>query len=202
MELFETRLNLADAAMSQAELSKAVIAADVLVRTVTDRIDSTILSQAGDNLKLIASFGTSIDHIDFAAAKKLNITVTHTPSVLTEDTTDMTMGLILAVPRRLSGGARLIRAKKWDGWGPARQSHLRQTTRNRGHGSFWASRGEVIDEYALAHMLAKGEIAEAGLYVFEYELAVNPKLVSLETFCCSHIWDQQHLKCVSIWMRR
>ena len=111
MELFETRLNLADAPMSQAELSKAVIAADVLVRTVTDRIDSTILSQAGDNLKLIASFGTGIDHIDFAAAKKLNITVTNTPSVLTEDTTGRTMGLILAVPRRLSEGARLIRAK-------------------------------------------------------------------------------------------
>ena len=118
MELFETRLNLGDTPMSQAELSNAVTAADVLVPTVTDRIDNTILSQAGNNLKLIASFGTGIDHIDFAAAKKRNITITNTPGVLTEDTADMTMALILAVPRRLSEGERLVRANKWDGWGP------------------------------------------------------------------------------------
>ena len=118
MELFETRLNLEDTPMSQAELFAAVAEADVLVPTVTDRIDSKILSQAGDNLKLIASFGTGIDHIDFAAAKKRNITVTNTPGVLTEDTADMTMALILAVPRRLSEGERLVRAEKWDGWGP------------------------------------------------------------------------------------
>ena len=118
MELFDTRLNLEDTPMSQAELSAAVAEADVLVPTVTDRIDSKILSQAGDNLKLIASFGTGIDHIDFAAAKKRNITVTNTPGVLTEDTADMTMALILAVPRRLSEGERLVRAEKWDGWGP------------------------------------------------------------------------------------
>ena len=118
MELFETRLNLGDTPMSQAELSNAVTAADVLVPTVTDRIDNTILSQEGNNLKLIASFGTGIDHIDFAAAKKRNITITNTPGVLTEDTADMTMALILAVPRRLSEGERLVRANKWDGWGP------------------------------------------------------------------------------------
>ena len=118
MELFETHLNLGDTPMSQAELSSAVTEADVLVPTVTDRIDETILSQAGDNLKLIASFGTGIDHIDFAAAKKLNITITNTPGVLTEDTADMTMALILAVSRRLSEGERLVRANKWDGWGP------------------------------------------------------------------------------------
>ena len=118
MELFETRLNLGDTPMSQAELSNAVIAADVLVPTVTDRIDNAILSQAGNNLKLIASFGTGIDHIDFAAAKKRNITITNTPGVLTEDTADMTMALILAVPRRLSEVERLVRANKWDGWAP------------------------------------------------------------------------------------
>ena len=118
MELFETHLNLGDTPMSQAELSNAVNTADILVPTVTDRIDKTILSQAGDNLKLIASFGTGIDHIDFAAAKKLNITITNTPGVLTEDTADMTMALILAVSRRLSEGERLVRANRWDGWGP------------------------------------------------------------------------------------
>ncbi|PPR60592.1 MAG: hypothetical protein CFH10_01472, partial [Alphaproteobacteria bacterium MarineAlpha4_Bin2] len=92
--------------------------ADVLVPTVTDRIDADILSQAGNNLKLIASFGTGIDHIDFTAAKAKGITITNTPGVLTEDTADMTMALILAAPRRLSEGERLVRTEKWAGWGP------------------------------------------------------------------------------------
>ena len=261
MELFETRFNLGDTPMSQAKLSAAVAEADVLVPTVTDRIDSKILSQAGDNLKLIASFGTGIDHIDFAAAKKRNITVTNTPGVLTEDTADMTMALILAVPRRLSEGERLVRAEKWDGWGPTLMlghriwgkrlgivgmGRIGQAVAHRARGfglsihyhnrrrvhpepeselkaTFWesldqmlahmdiisincphtpatfhllserrlklvkphayivnTSRGEVIDEKALTRMLASGEIAGAGLDVFEHEPAVNPKLLNLE----------------------
>ena len=261
MELFETRLNLGDTPMSQAELSAAVAEADVLVPTVTDRIDSKILSHAGDNLKLIASFGTGIDHIDFAAAKKRNITVTNTPGVLTEDTADMTMALILAVPRRLSEGERLVRAEKWDGWGPTLMlghriwgkrlgivgmGRIGQAVAHRARGfglsihyhnrqrvhpeteselkaTYWesldqmlahmdiisincphtpatfhllserrlklvkphayivnTSRGEVIDEKALTRMLASGEIAGAGLDVFEHEPAVNPKLLNLE----------------------
>jgi len=118
MELFNTRLNLEDATMSKAELMAAAAEADVLVPTVTDIIDTDILSQTGDNLKLIASFGTGIDHIDVVTAKVKGITVTNTPGVLTEDTADMTMALILAVPRRLAEGERLIRAKKWEGWAP------------------------------------------------------------------------------------
>ena len=261
MELFETRLNLEDTPLSQAELSAAVAEAGVLVPTVTDRIDSKILSQAGDNLKLIASFGTGIDHIDFAAAKKRNITVTNTPGVLTEDTADMTMALILAVPRRLSEGERLVRAGKWDGWGPTLMlghriwgkrlgivgmGRIGQAVAHRARGfglsihyhnrqrvhpeteselkaTFWesldqmlahmdiisincphtpatfhllserrlklvkphayivnTSRGEVIDEKALTRMLESGEIAGAGLDVFEHEPAVNPKLLNLE----------------------
>tara|TARA_B100000676_G_C18020641_1_gene812369 strand:- start:708 stop:1694 length:987 start_codon:yes stop_codon:yes gene_type:complete len=118
MELFNTRLNLEDTPLSKPELTAAVTEADVLVPTVTDRIDAEILSQAGDNLKLIASFGTGIDHIDFAATKAKGITITNTPGVLTEDTADMTMALILAAPRRLSEGERLVRTEKWEGWGP------------------------------------------------------------------------------------
>jgi len=118
MELFNTRLNLEDTPLSKPELTAAVTEADVLVPTVTDRIDAEILSQAGDNLKLIASFGTGIDHIDFSAAQALGIAVTNTPGVLTEDTADMTMALILAAPRRLSEGERLVRTEKWEGWGP------------------------------------------------------------------------------------
>jgi glyoxylate reductase len=118
MELFDTRLNLDDHVMTKAELVEAVKHADVLVPTITDRIDATILSQAGPNLKLIANFGTGVDHIDLASARQRNITVTHTPGVLTEDTADMTMALILSVPRRLAEGERLTRSGNWTGWSP------------------------------------------------------------------------------------
>jgi glyoxylate reductase len=118
MELFNVKLNLDDHPLSQAELVEAVKTADVLVPTVTDRIDSGVLSQAGENLRLIASFGTGVDHIDLATARQRGITVTNTPGVLTEDTADMTMALLLATSRRVSEGERLIRSGKWQGWGP------------------------------------------------------------------------------------
>ena len=118
-ELFETRLNLDDRPMTQAELVDAVRVADVLVPTVTDRIDAGVLSQAGDNLRLIANFGNGVDNIDVAAAMKQGITVTNTPNVLNEDTADMTMALILAVPRRLTEGARVLESgDAWEGWSP------------------------------------------------------------------------------------
>ncbi len=118
MELFDTRLNDDDTAMSAEQLAEAVKTADVLVPTVTDRIDARILSQSGENLRLIASFGAGVDHIDLASARTRGITVTNTPGVLTEDTADMTMALILAVPRRLAEGERLVRSGDWAGWGP------------------------------------------------------------------------------------
>ena len=118
MELYDCRLNLDDHAWSQEELLAAVKEADVLVPTVTDRIDRQIIEAAGPQLKLIASFGTGVDHIDFQACKARGIMVTNTPDVLTEDTADMTMALILAVPRRLAEGERLVRTGKWDGWSP------------------------------------------------------------------------------------
>ena len=117
-ELFETRLNLTDKPFSQAEMMAAAKEADVLVPTVTDRVDSSVLSQAGPRLKLIANFGTGVDHIDLASARQRGITVTNTPGVLTEDTADMTMALILAVPRRLVEGERLVRSGEWKGWSP------------------------------------------------------------------------------------
>jgi glyoxylate reductase len=118
MELFQVKLNLDDKPLTQAQLIAAAKEADVLVPTVTDRIDSAVLSQAGPQLRLIASFGTGVDHIDLATARQRGITVTNTPGVLTEDTADMTMALILAVPRRLAEGERLIRSGNWTGWGP------------------------------------------------------------------------------------
>jgi len=262
MELFETRLNLADRPLSQAELIDAVKTADVLVPTVTDRIDAAVLSQAGPRLKLIASFGTGVDHIDLKTARQRGIIVTNTPGVLTEDTADMTMALILAVPRRLAEGERLIRSGEWTGWGPtsmlghriwgkrlgiigmgrigtavARRASgfglaIHYHNRRRVHleleaeleATYWesldqmlarmdivsincphtpatyhllsarrlklmqphayivnTSRGEVIDENALARMIERGEIAGAGLDVFEHEPAVNPKLLRLDS---------------------
>jgi glyoxylate reductase len=118
MELFACRLNLDDKPLSKAELKAAVAEADVLVPTVTDRIDAEVMAAAGPALKLIASFGTGVDHVDLAAAQQRGIIVTNTPGVLTEDTADMTMALILAVSRRLAEGERLIRSGGWTGWGP------------------------------------------------------------------------------------
>ena len=261
MELFNCRLNLEDKPMSQAELIEAVKEADVLVPTVTDRIDASVLSHAGPKLRLIASFGTGVDHIDLKTARQRGITVTNTPGVLTEDTADMTMALILAVSRRLSEGERLVRAGKWTGWSPtsmlgqriwgkrlgiigmgrigqavARRARgfglsIHYHNRRRVHESieqeleatYWesldqmlarmdiisvncphtpatyhllsarrlkllrpdaiivnTSRGEVIDENALARLLAAGELAGAGLDVFEHEPAINPRLLKLE----------------------
>ncbi|MBZ9705822.1 D-glycerate dehydrogenase [Mesorhizobium sp. ESP7-2] len=118
-ELFDARLNVKDRPMTQPELVAAVKEADVLVPTVTDQIDAALIAQAGDNLKLIANFGNGVDKIDVAAAAKRGITVTNTPNVLTEDTADMTMALMLAVPRRLAEGASVLTGdKKWAGWSP------------------------------------------------------------------------------------
>jgi glyoxylate reductase len=260
-ELFDTRLNLDDKPMSQTELADAAKVADVLVPTVTDRIDASVLSQAGDKLKLIANFGNGVDNIDVATALQRGITVTNTPGVLTEDTADMTMALILAVPRRLAEGSAVLTADKdWTGWTPtwmlghriwgkrlgiigmgrigqavarrARAFGLQIHYHNRRraapqieeelNATYWESldqmlarmdiisvncphtpatyhllsarrlkqlrpeayivntaRGEVIDENALIRMIEAGEIAGAGLDVFEHEPAINPKLIRL-----------------------
>ncbi len=261
MELFDTRLNDDDHPMSRAELTEAVQTAEILVPTVTDRIDGTLLAHANPKLRLIANFGTGVDHIDLASARQRGITVTSTPGVLTEDTADMTMALILAVPRRLAEGERLIRSGKWTGWGPTTMLGRRiwgkrlgivgmgrigtaVARRARGFGlsihyhnrhrvpaeveaeleaTYWesldqmlarmdiisincphtpatyhllsarrlkllqphayivnTSRGEVVDENALTRMLRAGELAGAGLDVFEHEPAVNPKLLELD----------------------
>ncbi|MFZ3034905.1 MAG: D-glycerate dehydrogenase [Parvibaculum sp.] len=119
-ELFDVRLNDDDHAMTSAELVAAVKEADVLVPTVTDRIDAKLLAQVGPQLRLIAQFGTGVDNVDVETARRRGITVTNTPGVLTEDTADMTMALILAVPRRLAEGARFLRDHQgeWPGWSP------------------------------------------------------------------------------------
>jgi glyoxylate reductase len=260
-ELFNARLNIDDTPMSQAALAEAVKTADVLVPTVTDRIDAEVLDQAGTQLKLIANFGNGVDNIDVAAAVQRGITVTNTPGVLTEDTADMTMALILAVPRRLAEGATVLtRNEEWPGWSPtwmlghriwgkrlgivgmgrigqavARRAkafglqihyHNRRRLPERIEeeldATYWDSldqmlarmdiisvncphtpatfhllsarrlklirpeayivntaRGEVIDENALIRLIESGDIAGAGLDVFEHEPRVNPRLAKL-----------------------
>ncbi|MBI2236173.1 MAG: D-glycerate dehydrogenase [Magnetospirillum sp.] len=260
MELFDTKLNHDDRPLGKAELVEAVKEADILVPTITDRIDAAVLSQAGTQLKLIANFGTGVDHIDLASARSRGITITNTPGVLTEDTADMTMALILAVPRRLAEGIQVMRSGEWGGWSPtfmlghriwgkrlgivgmgrigqavARRAKafgmsIHYHNRKRVHpdieheleATYWESldqmlarmdvvtihcphtpgtfhllsarqlkllpphaylintaRGEIVDENALTRMLARGELAGAGLDVFEHEPAVNPKLLAL-----------------------
>ncbi|MCI5078018.1 D-glycerate dehydrogenase [Oricola sp.] len=118
-ELFDVRLNATDRAMSREELVDAMGMAEVLVPTVTDRIDAELISKAGPQLRLIANFGNGVDNIDVKEAHAHGITVTNTPNVLNEDTADMTMALILAVPRRLTEGAAVLTSEKdWQGWSP------------------------------------------------------------------------------------
>ncbi|MEW5423750.1 2-hydroxyacid dehydrogenase [Amorphus sp. 3PC139-8] len=259
-ELFDTRLNIDDRPMTQAELVEAVKTADVLVPTITDKIDAAVLSQAGDSLRLIANFGNGVDNIDVSTANNRGITVTNTPGVLTEDTADMTMGLMLAVPRRLADGIRAIDSGDWGGWSPTWMLGRRISGKRLGivgmgrigtavarrakafgmsihyhnrrrvaasleeemEATYWDSldqmlarmdvvsihcprtpatfhllsarrlklmrpeayivntaRGEVLDETALVRMLESGELAGAGLDVFEHEPAINPKLMAL-----------------------
>ncbi|WP_404382898.1 2-hydroxyacid dehydrogenase [Caenispirillum salinarum] len=261
MELFDCRLNHDDHPFTKDELVAAVREADVLVPTITDRIDAGVLAQAGEQLRLIANFGTGVDHIDLNTAQQRGITVTNTPDVLTEDTADMAMGLILAVPRRLTEGERLIRSGKWAGWSPTHMlghriygkrlgivgmGRIGQAVARRARGfgmtihyhnrrrlhpeieqeleaTYWESldqmlarmdvisihcphtpatyhllsarrlkllreqayivntaRGEVLDENALLRMLQRGEIAGAGLDVFEQEPSINPKFLTLD----------------------
>ena len=119
-ELFDARLNVDDSPLTQGQIAEALKIADVLVPTVTDRVDRAVISQAGPQLRLIANFGTGVDNIDLDTARNRGITVTNTPGVLTEDTADMTMALILATPRRLVEGADYLKDQKntWSGWSP------------------------------------------------------------------------------------
>ena len=259
-ELFDAQLNIDDKPMSQAALVEAVKTADVLVPTVTDKIDAAIIAQAGDQLRLIANFGNGVDNIDVASAVQRGITVTNTPGVLTDDTADMTIALILAVARRIAEGARVIPDDDWAGWSPTWMLGRRITGKRLGivgmgrigqalakraaafglsihyhnrrrldsrieealDATYWDSldqmlarmdvvsvncphtpatyhllsarrlklmkpdailvntaRGEIVDESALSRMLEAGELAGAGLDVFEHEPAVNPRLLKL-----------------------
>jgi glyoxylate reductase len=117
-ELFDARLNLDDVPMNQDQLAEAMQLCEVLVPTVTDRLDAKLLARAGAQLKLIANYGNGVDNIDVRAATERGITVTNTPGVLTDDTADMTMALILAVPRRLVEGVKILEAGQFKGWAP------------------------------------------------------------------------------------
>ncbi|MES2302736.1 MAG: D-glycerate dehydrogenase, partial [Pseudomonadota bacterium] len=118
-ELFDVTLSPEDKPMTRDELVAAMQAAHVLVPTVTDRIDSSMLAEAGSQLGLIANFGAGTEHIDLAAARTRKIIVTNTPGVFTDDTADMTIALIISVARRLNHGGRVLRASKWEGWAPS-----------------------------------------------------------------------------------
>jgi len=116
--LFNVTLRNDDTPMTRAELSEAMKTTDILVPTVTDEIDAALIGQAGDRLKLIANYGAGVDHIDVMTARQRGILVSNTPGVLTDDTADMTMALILAVTRRMSEGMAKMQSGDWKGWAP------------------------------------------------------------------------------------
>jgi glyoxylate reductase len=117
-ELFDVTLRDHDTPMSRAELVDAVKTCDVLVPTITDKIDAGLLGQAGENLKLIANFGAGIDHIDVETARHRGILVSNTPDVVTEDTADMAMALLMAVVRKIPQGLQSMQSGEWTGWSP------------------------------------------------------------------------------------
>ena len=259
-ELFDVTLRTEDTKVSREDLALALKGADVLVPCVTDQIDAGLLAQAGDRLKLIANYGAGVDHIDVQSARQRGVLVSNTPGVVTEDTADMTMALILSVIRRIPEGLQVMQKGEWDGWAPTAylggrvggrrlgilgmgrigqavarraaafgmQVHYHNRRRLRPEieaelqATYWesldqmlarmdvisincpstpstfhlmnarrlklmkpdavivnTSRGEVIDENALTRMLRAGEIAGAGLDVFEHGHDINPRLREL-----------------------
>ncbi|MEL6433504.1 MAG: D-glycerate dehydrogenase [Pseudomonadota bacterium] len=260
-ELFDVKLRGDDTPMARDELVEAIKAADVLVPTITDTIDAGLIGQAGDRLKLIANYGAGVDNIDVQTARQRGILVSNTPGVLTDDTADMTMALILSVTRRIPEGLSRMQREEWTGWSPtallggriagrrlgilgmgrigqavARRAvafgmdvhyhnrhRLREETEAELGATYWesldqmvarmdvvsvncphtpstfhlmnarrlnlmkpdavivnTSRGEVIDENALTRMLRAGDLAGAGLDVYEDERSINPRLRELK----------------------
>ncbi len=259
-ELFDVTLRDDDAPMTRDALADAFATADVVVPSLSDRIDAALLGQAGERLKLIANYGAGVDHIDVATARQRGILVSNTPGVVTEDTADMTMALILGVTRRIPEGLHLMQSGNWPGWSPTalmggriggrrlgilgmgrigqavarrarafgmqihyhNRKRLRPEVEQALEATWWdsldqmvsrvdvlsincphtpstfhlmnarrlklmkpsavivnTSRGEVIDENALTRMLRAGEIAGAGLDVYEHGVEVNPRLREL-----------------------
>lgn len=260
-ELFDVELREDDTPMSREEIVSAMKRADVLVPTLTDTVDAGMLTQAGENLRLIANYGAGVDHIDVQTARQRGVLVSNTPGVVTEDTADMTLALILSVTRRIPEGLAMMQSGDWQGWSPtalmggrlggrrlgilgmgrigqavARRAaafgmQVHYHNRKRLHAdveseldaTYWesldqmvsrmdiisincphtpstfhlmnarrlklmkpsavivnTSRGEVIDENALTRMLRSGEIAGAGLDVFEHGTEINPRLRALK----------------------
>jgi glyoxylate reductase len=198
--LFDATLNREDRGLTRAELEAAVADTDILVPTITDRIDADLLAKASPRLKMIANFGVGVDHIDLHAARERKILVTNTPGVLTEDTADMTMALILSVPRRLGEGEKLIRSGQWDGWKPSGMLGHRVNGKTLGIvgmgriGRAVAKRAQgfgIRTIYHNRHRLPESIEAELGARFVELDvLFTQSDIVSIN---CPHTAETHHL---------
>lgn len=117
---FDATLNRDDVPLDAAALAGALATHDALLVTVTDRLTRDVLQAAPRRARIVASFGVGVNHVDLAAAREAGLVVTNTPDVLTEDTADVALALVLMAARGLGAGERLVRAGRWDGWGPTR----------------------------------------------------------------------------------
>ena len=130
--LFDATLNPTDTPLTAAQLIEAARSADALLPNVTDKITADVLGADGRRIKIVANYGVGFNNVDVVAAKKHGVVVTNTPEVLTDETADTAIALLLMAARRLPSGERMLRSGKWTGWRPTQHLGTKVTGKTLG----------------------------------------------------------------------